>query len=99
MYNIIRAVGKLSKNEIPNAKVIDEIFGFSTKMIIDVSLDCQKKHKDWNYNPYTNGKFPKSQQDECVFNVPVCDCRDEDTYQSEDVCEFTRKNQLSPDIS
>ncbi|WAQ86876.1 hypothetical protein PtA15_7A605 [Puccinia triticina] len=78
MHNIVRAVDKLSVNGIPNAKVIDEIFGFSTKMIIDVSLDCQKKHKDWNYNPYTNGKFPKSQQDECVFNVPVCDCRDED---------------------
>ncbi|KAA1113913.1 hypothetical protein PGTUg99_015644 [Puccinia graminis f. sp. tritici] len=75
MYNIIRAVGEKSENNIPNANVINDIFGFPTQLIVDVSVDCQQRHGGFNHNPYVNGKFPKSEHDECVFNLPVCDAR------------------------
>ncbi|PLW16750.1 hypothetical protein PCANC_10489 [Puccinia coronata f. sp. avenae] len=39
MYNVVRAAGDRTENSIPNANVLNEIFGFSTKMIIDVSLN------------------------------------------------------------
>ncbi|KNZ55074.1 hypothetical protein VP01_2773g3 [Puccinia sorghi] len=55
MYNIVRAVGDKTENNIPNAKVLNEIFGFSTKVIIDVSLNCQAKYHDFNHNPYKKG--------------------------------------------
>lgn len=82
MYNIVRAVGDKTENNIPNAKVLNEIFGFSTKVIIDVSLNCQAKYHDFNHNPYKKGKFPKTIQDDCVFNVSVCDCRSGDVRSS-----------------
>ncbi|EHS62525.1 uncharacterized protein PGTG_20645 [Puccinia graminis f. sp. tritici CRL 75-36-700-3] len=82
MYNIIRAVGDKSVNAIPNANVVNEIFEFSTKMIIEVSVNCQQKHNEFGHNPYTKGNFPKSETDECVFNVPVCDCRSGDIRSS-----------------
>jgi hypothetical protein len=55
MYNIIRAVGDKSENAIPNANVINDIFGFPTQLIVDVSVDCQKKYGGFNHNPYVNG--------------------------------------------
>jgi len=82
MYNIVRAAGEKTENSIPNANVLNEIFGFSTKVIIDVSLNCQAKFHDFNHNPYTKGKFPKTIQDDCVFNIPVCDCRSGDVRTS-----------------
>jgi hypothetical protein len=55
MYNIIRADGDKSVNAIPNANVINEIFEFSTKMIVEVSWNCQQKHNEFGHNPYTTG--------------------------------------------
>lgn len=73
MYNIIRYLpGGKSGNNLPNANVISDEYGYSTELITQVSKQCQEKHGGFGFNPYTNGSFPKDVTSDCVFNLPVC---------------------------
>ncbi|CAH7676285.1 hypothetical protein BY996DRAFT_4604547 [Phakopsora pachyrhizi] len=74
MWDIFIAKGDDGKKEIKNAKEIFEQYAISTKDIVEVSYDCQKKH-GFNFNMLGSGKFPKKYTDSCVFSLPVCDTR------------------------
>ncbi|KAG0142092.1 hypothetical protein CROQUDRAFT_67614 [Cronartium quercuum f. sp. fusiforme G11] len=75
MFNIIRYVDGKSGNDLPNANVISEEYGYSTELITQVSLKCQETHGGFSFNPYTNGSFPQDVTSDCVFNLPVCFCQ------------------------
>lgn len=56
MYNIIRyEPGGKSGNQLPNANIISEEYGYSTELITQTSIKCQQKHGGFSFNPYTNG--------------------------------------------
>ncbi|MBW0490830.1 hypothetical protein O181_030545 [Austropuccinia psidii MF-1] len=71
MWEIISVKSK----KFPNAHVIKQELEISTKAIVQISWKCQSKYGKFRYNPYTNGHLPEKKNSECVFNLPVCDCR------------------------
>ncbi|MBW0491592.1 hypothetical protein O181_031307 [Austropuccinia psidii MF-1] len=71
MWEII----SVKSQKFPNAHVIKDELEISTKAIVQISWKCQSKYGKFRYNPYTNGKLPEKKNTECVFNLPVCDCR------------------------
>ncbi|KAG0143199.1 hypothetical protein CROQUDRAFT_81382 [Cronartium quercuum f. sp. fusiforme G11] len=78
MYNIILSVNDKSVNEIDNANVIYEFYGYSTELIIKSSIKCQELGKGFNYVPWKDGHdLPDDITAVCVWNLPVCDTRDE----------------------
>ncbi|KAI9610871.1 hypothetical protein H4Q26_008715 [Puccinia striiformis f. sp. tritici PST-130] len=46
MYSLLRVTGNTDDSRIPNANVINEIFGFSTKLIMENSWNCQQNTKN-----------------------------------------------------
>lgn len=56
MYNIIRYLpGGDSGNNLPNANILSEEYGYSTELITQSSVKCQEKHGGFSFNPYTKG--------------------------------------------
>lgn len=51
MYNVVRAKGKHTKNDIYNAHVIREKYGFTAEEITRTSLECQNKYGGFEHDP------------------------------------------------
>lgn len=73
MYNIMRADGNKAVLDIKNANVISEIFGFPTKLIVESSINCQKKY-GFDHAHVGKETIASDLTDDCLFNIPACDC-------------------------
>ncbi|WAQ88095.1 hypothetical protein PtA15_9A220 [Puccinia triticina] len=73
MRNIIRAEGIHARNEVRNAALLLGKYGFSTESLTQKAIDCQTKYGF--YKPGGKAPEPKDAEAECVFNIPVCDCK------------------------
>ncbi|MBW0463968.1 hypothetical protein O181_003683 [Austropuccinia psidii MF-1] len=76
MMNIVKAEGKKTENRWHNAHLIAKKYGITTEYLVTQSYECQKKYKDFGYDPYRNGSLPSDANAECIANLPVCDCSD-----------------------
>ncbi|CAH7669944.1 hypothetical protein PPACK8108_LOCUS4611 [Phakopsora pachyrhizi] len=74
MMNIVRAKGNKTKKKWYNARLIASKYGLTAEYLTTQSVECQKKYKTFGYDPYRNGSLPKSASEECIVNLPVCDC-------------------------
>lgn len=55
MYNIILSLDDKSVNELDNANVFEDNYGYSTEMIVMASVRCQGLGKGFNFVPWKDG--------------------------------------------
>ncbi|KAH9811423.1 hypothetical protein DFH28DRAFT_1097451 [Melampsora americana] len=71
MMNIILSHQDKAINEIRNANLLKDKYGYTVEFLAKSAWECQKK-----YGIYTTAKPPppSSMRSDCIFQLPVCDC-------------------------
>lgn len=77
MYNVVRAEGKKTKNDIYNAIMIRDKYGFTAEEITTISVQCQNKYGNFEHDPLVDPQARLTGNMDCGFNLPVCNCKDE----------------------
>lgn len=77
MYNVVRAEGKKTKNDIYNAIMIRDKYGFTAEDISTISVQCQNKYGNFEHDPLVDPQARLTGNLDCGFNLPVCNCKDE----------------------
>ncbi|KAI9602033.1 hypothetical protein KEM48_000978 [Puccinia striiformis f. sp. tritici PST-130] len=72
MMNIIQAKGKHAVNHVHNAKLVTEKYNFSVKFLTEAAWNCQKQSGKFEFDVW-NSTDPIKFDDQCSFNLPVCD--------------------------
>ncbi|KAI7958599.1 hypothetical protein MJO29_006816 [Puccinia striiformis f. sp. tritici] len=72
MMNIIQAKGKHAVNHVHNAKLVTEKYNFSVKFLTEAAWNCQKQSGKFEFDVW-NSTDPIRFDDQCSFNLPVCD--------------------------
>ncbi|EFP89520.2 uncharacterized protein PGTG_15669 [Puccinia graminis f. sp. tritici CRL 75-36-700-3] len=72
MMNIIQAKGKHAINKVHNAKLVTVKYNFSVKSLTEAAWNCQKQSGKFEFDVW-NSTDPVKFDDQCSFNLPVCD--------------------------
>ncbi|EGG09544.1 uncharacterized protein MELLADRAFT_95950 [Melampsora larici-populina 98AG31] len=84
MMNIARAElqGDGFDPTIYHADLVEYKYGFTAEFLTTSSWECQTTHHTFEYDPYTNqtesSYINPRRPDDCLVNLPVCDCTNPD---------------------
>ncbi|MBW0481407.1 hypothetical protein O181_021122 [Austropuccinia psidii MF-1] len=80
MMSIVRGEvhGNSFEPHIYRASLVESKYGFTTEYLTTKSWQCQKKYNVFDFDPYEHRNattyIDPHMQEECIVNIPVCDC-------------------------